>query len=918
MSDRYLRPRQLAGRRDGRRPARPAPSRRCCAATRRATRCCPGRCCSARRRATAAERCAPLLKRRRRRRRRPAGATASRVAALVLDATGRAAAPTWPASARFFAGPLRRLRPSGRVIVHRPLARRRRPLGRTRPGRRWTASSARWPRSCAAARPPTCCSADDAGARSSRRCASCCPAARPTSTASRSTSAPATAPAPADWDAPAGRQGRASSPAPRAASARPSPRVLARDGAHVVAADLPAAGEALAEVANRIGGTALQLDIAAADAAERAARAPARAARRGRHRRAQRRHHPRQAAGQHEARAVGLGAWRSTWQSQLRDQRRAAGRRACCTPADGSCRLSSTTGIAGNRGQTNYGASKAGVIGMVRASAPALRRARRSTINAVAPGFIDTDMTATMPFGHPRGGPPAEHAAAGRPAGRRRRGDRLARLAGRRRRSTARSCGCAARTWSARDVTATPLDAAAVAGAAVRQGRRSPRAAGGGDALPADAASTLAAAAVDADAPGALPAGLRLPGQRRLPPTYLHVLAFPLSVALMAEPRVPVPAARAGARRQHDQPAAPGRRRRAADLDVRAADLRPHPAGRQLDLCRRGARRRRGVWRALTYLRRARGTERSAGAAKPTCRSPTRPGGRWRVPDRHRPPLRRGLRRPQPDPPVRADRQGVRVPAGDRARHVGQGARAGGARGPAAGRLRGRRRVQDAGVPALDDRRPRLRAPPRAGARTSTDAKSGKPHLTGTIRSRRPRSRLRFAAPLWSVGGDRGSSRGGGAGNADVLRPRRWPRGSMPAWSVPAVPHAGCSTRGDVAPGRPGRARRNGGSAVEHLLLARVWTSIGGRPRRGRHIGAPAGVSRRRRCRDSLRARRAPGEVDHEVPGGSVTVVGRVGPGREQRRAPPAAARHVDQPAGGRDRQPAAGRVARDRDRAGS
>ena len=73
--------------------------------------------------------------------------------------------------------------------------------------------------------------------------------------------------------------------------------------------------------------------------------------------------------------------------------------------ADGTLRpgarvvcVSSQSGIAGNRGQTNYSASKAGVIGMVRAWAPEFA-ARSATINAVAPGFIITEMTAKMPFG---------------------------------------------------------------------------------------------------------------------------------------------------------------------------------------------------------------------------------------------------------------------------------------------------------------------------------------------------------------------------------------------------------------------------------------------------------------------------------------------------------------------------------------
>jgi 3-oxoacyl-[acyl-carrier protein] reductase len=60
--------------------------------------------------------------------------------------------------------------------------------------------------------------------------------------------------------------------------------------------------------------------------------------------------------------------------------------------------LSSTTGLAGNRGQTNYAASKAGVIGMVRSSAAPFAAHGDGTINAVAPGFIDTEMTARMPF----------------------------------------------------------------------------------------------------------------------------------------------------------------------------------------------------------------------------------------------------------------------------------------------------------------------------------------------------------------------------------------------------------------------------------------------------------------------------------------------------------------------------------------
>jgi 3-oxoacyl-[acyl-carrier protein] reductase len=59
--------------------------------------------------------------------------------------------------------------------------------------------------------------------------------------------------------------------------------------------------------------------------------------------------------------------------------------------------VSSMSGIAGTAGQTNYATSKAGVIGLVETLAPALERG--ITINAVAPGFIETAMTAAMPIG---------------------------------------------------------------------------------------------------------------------------------------------------------------------------------------------------------------------------------------------------------------------------------------------------------------------------------------------------------------------------------------------------------------------------------------------------------------------------------------------------------------------------------------
>lgn len=58
--------------------------------------------------------------------------------------------------------------------------------------------------------------------------------------------------------------------------------------------------------------------------------------------------------------------------------------------------MSSVVGVMGNAGQVNYSASKAGVIGMTKSLARELA-ARQITVNAVAPGMIETDMTAAMP-----------------------------------------------------------------------------------------------------------------------------------------------------------------------------------------------------------------------------------------------------------------------------------------------------------------------------------------------------------------------------------------------------------------------------------------------------------------------------------------------------------------------------------------
>ena len=58
--------------------------------------------------------------------------------------------------------------------------------------------------------------------------------------------------------------------------------------------------------------------------------------------------------------------------------------------------ITSVVGLSGNPGQANYVASKAGLIGLTKSLAQEMAP-RNITVNAVAPGFIETDMTAVLP-----------------------------------------------------------------------------------------------------------------------------------------------------------------------------------------------------------------------------------------------------------------------------------------------------------------------------------------------------------------------------------------------------------------------------------------------------------------------------------------------------------------------------------------
>lgn len=169
--------------------------------------------------------------------------------------------------------------------------------------------------------------------------------------------------------------------------------VLSRDGANVICLDVPQQQADLDRVASAIGGSTLAIDITAADAGEKIKAAAAQ-------------------KGGVDIIIHNAGITRDKTLANMKPELwdlvininlsaiervndyllehagiNENGRIVC---------VSSISGIAGNLGQTNYAASKAGVIGVVKFTAPLLQKG--ITINAVAPGFIETQMTAAIPF----------------------------------------------------------------------------------------------------------------------------------------------------------------------------------------------------------------------------------------------------------------------------------------------------------------------------------------------------------------------------------------------------------------------------------------------------------------------------------------------------------------------------------------
>ncbi|MGW7068501.1 3-oxoacyl-ACP reductase [Streptomyces sp. NPDC054855] len=170
--------------------------------------------------------------------------------------------------------------------------------------------------------------------------------------------------------------------------------VLARDGARVVVLDVPSAQADLVRVADRLGGTALPLDITADDAGERMASALA----------------PggldilvHNAGITRDRKLANMPAdrWNPVLDVNLTSVLRTTDallKSGTLNRGGSVVATASIAGIAGNVGQTNYAASKAGIIGLVRALAPGALAEYGVSVNAVAPGFIETKMTAAVPL----------------------------------------------------------------------------------------------------------------------------------------------------------------------------------------------------------------------------------------------------------------------------------------------------------------------------------------------------------------------------------------------------------------------------------------------------------------------------------------------------------------------------------------
>ena len=174
-------------------------------------------------------------------------------------------------------------------------------------------------------------------------------------------------------------------------------RVLHRDGATVIGVDVPQAADSLVRLTNELGGDYLALDITAKDAPQRIAHEVL---------------HGDLGHGGIDIVVHNAGITRDKKLANMDEDRWASVIGVNLTAPERITRelldqqairangriigVASIAGIAGNLGQTNYATSKAGVIGLVDSLADDLTDG--ITVNAVAPGFIETQMTAAVPF----------------------------------------------------------------------------------------------------------------------------------------------------------------------------------------------------------------------------------------------------------------------------------------------------------------------------------------------------------------------------------------------------------------------------------------------------------------------------------------------------------------------------------------
>ncbi len=225
-----------------------------------------------------------------------------------------------------------------------------------------------------------------------------------------------------------------------------------------------------------------------------------------------------------------------------------------------------------------------------------------------------------------------------------------------------------------------------------------------------------------------------------LPAGFVHVLAFPVTTALMVRDDFPLPLLGMVHLANTVTQRRPVRLGEVVDVTVHAERLAAHHRGVSVDLVAQASVAGEVVWQRRVDLP-GQGVPDAgwrAGRARRAARVACAVADRGlAAAGRPRPAVRRGVRRPQPDPHLHPGRQGVRLPAHDRPRHVHRGARAG----------RDRRAATRSPGPRSSSRRSRCPAPPRCGwRRTATPGRWTPGASASTCTSRSPP--VRFGATV--------------------------------------------------------------------------------------------------------------------------------------------------------------------------